>query len=149
MCVCVCRGVCVCGRGAGACIYVCVHACVCVHLCMCVCARMQVCVCVCVRVFVCVCACVCMHRCVCVCVCARTHTCTLRIVSMDKILCFTNYTLIIIMFAHNYYTVLNPLLSIHSQQSQSITTVLAHPPCDYQLSLSMDIVIFLIIIYTT
>ena len=127
------------------------HICVCA--CMCMCAFVYVCVCVCAHicrcVFVCVCACVCMHRCVCVCVCARAHTCTLRIVSMDKILCFTNYTLIITMFAHNCDTVLNPLQSIHSQQSQSITTVLAHPPCDCQLSLSMDIVIFLIIIYTT
>ena len=31
-----------------------------------------------------------VHLCVCVCVCARAHMCAFRMVSMGKILCFTN-----------------------------------------------------------
>ena len=48
-------------------------------------------------VCVCTCMCVCVHACVCVCVCVCgcVCVCVLRIVSMDKILCFTN-TLIIV-----------------------------------------------------
>ena len=123
------------------CVQVCVRACACMHLCVCVCVcvcvRAQVCVCVCVRALTGVCVCVCA----CAVVCVRAHMSTLRTVSMDKILCFTNYTLIIIMFARTVLF-LNPL---HSQLCQSITSGLAHPACDCQLSLNMDIVIFLII----
>ena len=62
---------------------------------MCVCAGACACVrvCVCVRVFV------CMLRvcgCLCVCVCARARVYALRIVSMDKIMRFTNIIIIII-----------------------------------------------------
>ena len=40
--------------------------------------------------------CVCVHMHVCMCVCLCVCVCVLRIVSMDKILCFTN-TLIIVL----------------------------------------------------
>ena len=38
----------------------------------------------------------------CVCVCARTHVYALRIVSMDKIVCFTNSLIIIIINCTEY-----------------------------------------------
>ena len=51
-------------------------------------------------VCVCVCVCVCVRACVCVCACMCVHVYALRIVSMDKILHFTN-TLIIFYY---YFT---------------------------------------------
>ena len=91
VCVCACACVCVCG----------VHMCVCV--CVCVCVPVHVCVRVCVGVYVCV------HACMCACMCA--HVYALRIVPMDKILCFIN-TFIIIMksIVDCFYTVLFPTL---------------------------------------
>ena len=60
------------------------------------------CVCVCV-----VCMCVCACACVCMCACMCAHVYALRIVPMDKILCFIN-TFIIIMksIVDCFYTVL-------------------------------------------
>ena len=63
------------------------------------CVPVCVCMCVCVRMRACACVCVCVRACMRACVraCVRTHVCVyvLSIVSMDKILYFTN-TLIVI-----------------------------------------------------
>ena len=86
------------------CVCVCMRACVRVPMCVCVCVfYVCVCVCTCVRACVraCVCACVCMRVCVracgCVraCVCVRVRARALRILTMDKILRFTNTVIII------------------------------------------------------
>ena len=66
---------------------------VCAGACVCVFVRAYDCVCACVRACVRVCVCVCVYDCVCAGVRARVSVC--RIVSMDRILRFTN-TLIII-----------------------------------------------------
>ena len=95
---------------------------VCVCVCVCVCVRACVCVCVCVRVCVCVCVCVCVRACVragvraCVrararararvCVCVCVCVCVLRIVSMDKILSFTD-TLIIAIICSSMHSTAN------------------------------------------
>ena len=54
----------------------------------------------------------CAGACVCVCVCAhvRTHVYALRIVSMDKIVCFTNSLIIIIINSTEY-------IQFHNQSS--------------------------------
>ena len=70
----------------------------------------------------CVCVCVCVRACVRACVCVRVGVvvggcvCTwgLRIVSMDKMLCFTNILISIITI--NHFTVMLPALSLGNNQ---------------------------------
>ena len=53
------------------------------------------------------CVCVCMHVCLRACVFAFVHECTLRIVSKDKILCFTITVIIIIKCSHIIITIMD------------------------------------------